>query len=184
MSHDLTSTGRSSSATPPLNGHYQSRVGDYHMSRQNPNVLDQMYSSNHSTQESNGVYVLGSRDSPYSPVAQVNGHHTLGMSPRARGVSQVSFLRQMLNSRRARSASPGLVQLANRKTLGRPGRLLRNGLVGGSPVTVKLAGVKKGAEEERGKLQPSRVLNGGEQKLGVPNPCDKEAVLSALRQKR
>lgn len=149
------------------------------MSRQNPNVLDQMYSPNQSTQGRESVYTIGSRESP------LNGHRTLGVSPRLGGtgaVSQVSFLRQMLNSRRARSASPGLVQLANRNGVGRTGRLLKYGVVGVSPVTVKLAGVK--GIGEKGKMQPSGVTNGLDQNQRMPNPCDKEVVLSALRQKR
>lgn len=156
------------------------------MSRQNPNVLDQMYTPNQSIEGREkgreSIYTVGNRESPYS---FQDGLRIPGVSPRLGGtgaISQVSFLQQMLNSRRARSASPGLVQLANRKGLGKPGRLLKNGVVGRSPVTIKLAGVKGTAKKD--KVQSSGVMNGSEQNQEVPNPCDKEVVLSALRQKR
>lgn len=89
-------------------------------------------------------------------------------------VSRTSYLRQVLKHRSQSSSPSSLVQLATRNS---PGRLLRNG-IGRSPVTVRLAGVKK--EEHK----PMEVRMDTDQQDQPADPCDKEVVLSALRQRR
>lgn len=158
------------------------------MSRQNPDVLDQMYSSLSSSGDHESLAQSMGRESitrnraesPYLS-GRINGYHSVAVSPRmgrTGAVSQVSYLRQMLDSRRSRSASPSsLVQLATRKGVGKMGRLLKSGV--GSPVMVKLAGPGMKSTSERKEVQEERTVNGF-----ASNPCDKEVVLSALRQRR
>ena len=163
MNHNFSNPSSSPSSLNKPHGHYHTSVGDYHMSRQNPDVLDQMYSPSSAVQKNHflGIH-QGTNDSTTS--RKINGHFSQFVSPRteasvySKTPSQASLLRQMLNSRRSQSASPSsLVQLATRKgpgiRHGRVGRLLKNGVA--SPATVKLAGVKHkgGREEEKEPLQ-------------------------------
>ncbi len=199
MNHNLG--GMSASSSP----HYHSKsIGDYHMSRQNPDVLDQMYSSseadvpdNH-TQLFQGGTSYGATSANRAVLGRLNGHHSTVISPKLPGSGappQMSYLRHMLNSRRAQSASPSsLVQLAARggsvgvrRRGGGGGRLLRNRLggVGGSPATAKVAGVARttgGEGEGREGHYVQQQPNGLDQQS--QNPWDKEVVLSALRQRR
>jgi len=103
--------------------------------------------------------------------------------PSAGAPSRLSYLQQMLLSRRSKSASPSsLVQLATKKGAtqrgGRGGRLLKSGL---SPVTVKLAGV--GGGDDKKEVEKTQLVNGVNPQVTL-NPCDKEVVLTALKQKR
>ena len=175
------------------------------MSRQNPDVLDKLYPSPERDAPENSPHqfqnVLELRDGRFAattankPVLEtVNGHYSSLVSPNfPRGgvpPPQVSFLRQMLNSRRSQSVSPSsLVQLATRgggvRVRRGGGRLLKGRLLGQSPAMVKLAGVGKtsqGSEVRDLLQQQQQQLNGLDQQ--THNPCDKETVLSALRQRR
>lgn len=161
------------------------------MSRQNPNVLDEMYSSPPTLLDRGpigreSVYTSRNRDENIGNSGElgqrswgVKDYHSPVISPRAGRVGGTSYLHQALNMRsRAQSSSPSsLVQLATRKGSGRGARLLKNG-IGHSPVTVKLAGIKR---KEEAILQVEAGAYSEERRL---NPCDKEVVLSALRQKR
>ena len=152
-----------------LQTYFQNR-GKYHMSRQNPDVLDRMYaSSNQQLQKISDNSVLNDGQSPV--MIGPSGHTgTVHFTP----PYQTTLLRQMLNARRLRSTPPSsLVELATMKG----GRLLRKSVA--SPVVVKLAGVKRSNREESGR---GKIVNGREQ--STPNPCDKEVVLKALRQRR
>lgn len=192
VNHNFTGITPSPRSTSPLNGHYQSRVGEYHMSRQNPDILDQMYLSPSTANSTRflgagrgGIYTLGNRDRTTYMLGRVNGHRSPAISPRLGSVgapAQLSYLRQILNSRRSQSVSPSsLVQLATRKGVGRTGRLLKNG-VGGSPVIVRLAGANRSEKKEE--VQQAQVVNRSESNNKAVDPCDKEVVLSALRQRR
>lgn len=189
---------------PSLNGRYHGNtrsIGDYHMSRQSPDVLDQMYSSSEEPQENRmqPFHGLDPGGTSYpaignsSVLRKSNSHFSPIGPPKRPGEatpSQISYLRQVLNARRSQSASPNsLVQLATRSGVGRGlGRLLKKGLGGGGVATVKLAGVTQGSREEQevekrvGENHGSQFSNGLDQQQ--QNPCDKEAVLSALRQRR
>lgn len=177
---------------------YLSRMGRYHMSRQNPDVLDHMYASQAtptpqppSTQQTRNFH----RELIYTP-QKSRPHHTAILGPYAVPADlnsvppQPSLLRQMLNARRAQSSSPSnsVVQFATRN--GRRGRvgggLLKRGLV--SPVVVRLAGVRRRGDEtcggrERGWDGEDAGRFEREARDGR-DPCDKEVVLDALRQKR
>ena len=92
--------------------------------------------------------------------------------------------------RAAQSGSAGsqrsLVQLATRGRAAAGGRLLRRG-IGRGLVTVKLAGVKKEEEEKKEESRNAEEEGIGadvERRKPPQDPCDKEVVLSALRQKR
>lgn len=146
------------------------------MSRQNPNILDEMYTSPLATRDGeggrwNGNAAGSGKTRKTSHMLTLNEY---SISPQLGGagrLSQNSFLRRALE-RRSQSSSPcSLVQLATRKSAG---RLLRNG-IGRSPVTVRLAGVKK---EGTNQMEMKGEVG------GQVDPCDKEVVLSALRQKR
>ena len=169
------------------------------MSRQNPDFLDQLYIPSPDNQGNQGQSVgISNRETTYtSPVnyrsmesggdtsympGRVDGYHSPVVTPGPRmgtpsvGNSQLSYLRQVLNMRRAQSCSPSsLVQLATKRGGGRTGRLLRNG-VGSGVATVRLAGVKDTPQPQQETMECSDQT--------APNPCDKEVVLSALRQKR
>lgn len=176
-------------ASTSQNGYYQSRIGAYHMSRQNPDVLDQLYTPSPVNQgQSAGI---GTYTSPVNYRSMESGGDTSYMSGRGDGYhspaptpaprpspgnSQISYLRQVLSMRRAQSCSPSsLVQLATKRGGRRTGRLLRNG-VGSGVATVRLAGVKDTTQPQQEMMECSDQT--------APNPCDKEVVLSALRQKR
>lgn len=137
------------------------RLGDYHMSKQNPAVIDQLYSPR---DHKNDLYKTA------SPLFNGLNHSNGSRS----GRTQIqTFLRQTLNRRNSLPGSTGtsLVHLALQ------GRQRRYDSVPVSPVIVRLSGSglsgSKGAE--LGKLD--------EEETAV-NPCDKDVVVSALRQKR
>ncbi len=164
---------------------YHSRVREYHMSRQNPDIIDRLYSPSNKDESRNGHIETNTRNNRISspaasPFSIGHGRPATGGTSSGGTPSQTTLLRQMLNSRKSQSRSPvpgggSLVQMATRRgAFGKAGRLLRNG--GVSPVIVKLAGVKN-AEESK-----VEILNGEDQRPN--NPCDKDVVLSALRQRR
>ena len=165
----------SPAASSPLN---RSRIREYHRSRQNPDILDEMYTPPLASRgagfgKETAGNVMGNRQ-PGQTSGSLWGSNDYSRSPRLGGtgsLSHNSHLLRVLKHRSHGSSPNSLVQLAAKKNAG---RLLRNG-IGRSPVTVKLAGVK----EEN---QPMEVkeTGSGERK----DPCDKEVVLSALRQKR
>lgn len=150
------------------------------MSRQNPNVLDEMYTPPPGSHdpiigEGGGVHRRGgaARSGDTSHVSWRSNNYSA--SPTIGSSSQNSYLRQVLK-RRSQSNSPSsLVQLATRNS---PGRLLRYG-IGRSPVIIRLAGVKKEEEDE-----PMEVRTDADRGDHRADPCDKEVVLSALRQRR
>jgi hypothetical protein len=152
------------------------------MSRQNPNILDEMYTPPPPNQDTGiGKEVrwdngdVGNNEETRKSSHLSRRLKDFSMSPGLGGgtgsLSQNSYLRQVLKQRSRSSSPSSLVQLATRKNAG---GLLKKG-IGRSPVTVRLAGVRKeeGQPEVKGVSAEERT-----------NPCDKEVVLSALRQKR
>ena len=165
-----------------------SPVNGYHMSKQNPDVLDRLCSPSPSHRDTllhkktltpatvrvsaGGGVLIGAR----------NGHQTPGQS---------SLVKQMLNDKHR--APTSLVHLATR------GKAFRSG-VNISPVVVKLSGaVTHNLPSNSSSLNSSREENGsaenhaeaslrpssGEGSPGKSrDPCDKNVVLSALRQRR
>lgn len=153
------------------------------MSRQNPSILDEMYTLPPASRDVAGFSEeqrWDNGDVASGGETRKNGRllwrlNDYSLSPRLGGAGSLppnSYLRRALKHRSQSSSPTSLVQLATRKNAG---RLLKNG-IGRSPVTVKLAGMKK-------KECPSAEVRG----VGAgqrTDPCDKEVVLSALRQKR
>ena len=138
------------------------------MSKQNPAVIDQLYSpSPASSSHKNNLYKTA------SPL--FNGlNHSRHLNGNRSGRTQVqSFLRQTLNRRNSLPGGTGtsLVHLAIQ------GRQRKYDSVPVSPVIVRLSGssLDEGKGMELGRLE--------EEETAV-NPCDKDVVISALRQKR
>ncbi len=159
------------------------RLADYHMSKQNPDVLDRMYSSSvpsspqtsplRSQIRNSPLYHSGSSSTSSSPGVQFQNR--MSHTP-----SQMSLLRQTLRANKAQSSSKSsLVQLATQRT-----SVKLNGPAASiSPVVVRLS---RGADTPPSpRLSRGSSTNTGEgNEEQARNPCDKDTVLSALRSKR
>ena len=165
-----------------------SPVNGYHMSKQNPDVLDRLCSPSPSHRDtllhkktlSPAMVHVGAGSSML--VSTRNGHQAPGQS---------SLVKQMLNDKHR--APTSLVHLATR------GKTFRSG-VNISPVVVKLSGAvthdlpsnssslnssrEEGNGTENGAEASSRSTNGEGSPVKSRDPCDKSVVLSALRQRR
>ena len=145
------------------------------MSKQNPAVIDQMYSSSASPQKDQlykTVTPLMSRNT------RLNGSGILVRNDSTPG--HTSLLKQTLGKIHQNSL-PGhssLVQLAVR------GSQRQYDSIGVSPVIIKLSGpeptTREGLNPDLG-METSSWQN---DRREVVNPCDKNVVLSALKQKR
>lgn len=153
-----------------------SRLGEYHRSKQSPSVLDQFLSP--PTTLSRPSHTLYKS----SPTLNINlerfnsrsGGTGVLLSPsrRARTPLQAPLLPARLSDQRPSPFGPSLVNLAVR------GRLRQSQSAAVSPVVVQLSSpsTSSGSSEVS-----QRIHNQGENR---PDPCDKEVVISALKQKR
>ena len=155
------------------------------MSKQNPDVLDRIYSS---TTSQNGYSPFGSRQTT-TPLYG-SGHSSTNSSPgftfqnRASHTPvQMSLLRQTLNASKSQNTSgSSLVQLATQRS---SVRLTSGASI--SPVVIRLSRgsdtpPSKGVRSEESVSRLVNGVGGGHAQAG--NPCDKDTVLSALRNKR
>ena len=179
----------SSVKTPPLRSkrllyndvtptNFNNRLGEYHMSKQNPAVLDRMYSSPSSPQKEQ----LYKTVSPLvNHTARLNGSGIVLRN--CRSPLHTSLLKQTLGRVR-RNPLPGLVHMAVH------GSQRRYDSVGVSPVIVKLSSPDSRESTNRNEssgelsLEASSWQNDERTSMAAPNPCDKTTVLSALKQKR
>ena len=170
-----------SSTSSPLNG--------YHMSKQNPDVLDRLCSPSPSHRD----HLLHKKTlTPATVRVGGGGGGVLIGGRNGHSATQSSLVKQMLNDKHRAQAS--LVHLATR------GKSFRNG-VNISPVVVKLSGaapqslpsssassLNLSREEnkivENGSEVSSRPSDGEASSGNKVDPCDKNVVLSALRQRR
>ena len=166
-----------------------SPVNGYHMSKQNPDVLDRLCSPSPSHRDtllhkktlSPAMVCVGAGSSML--MSARNGHQAPGQS---------SLVKQMLNDKHR--APTSLVHLATR------GKTFRSG-VNISPVVVKLSGTgtydlpsnspslnssrEEGSSTENGAHETGlRSTNGEGSPVKTRDPCDKNVVMSALRQRR
>ena len=165
-----------------------SPVNGYHMSKQNPDVLDHLCSPSPSHRDTllhkktltPAMVRVGAGSSML--ISARNGHQAPGQS---------SLVKQMLNDKHR--APTSLVHLATR------GKSFRSG-VNISPVVVKLSGAathnvpsnssslnssrEEGSSTESGAEDNLRSTNGKGSPVKGRDPCDKNVVLSALRQRR
>ena len=149
-----------------------SRLGDYHRSKQNPAVLDQLITS----PTPQNLYKSSPAIQPSSErfnIFSLPQNTTTGFSPLSRRIQTPFRLSPFQTTRR--SASPfgtGLVSMAVR------GRLRESQTSGVSPVMVHLPStslsVSRGSERDG--LQSSEEA--------PVNPCNREVVISALKAKR
>lgn len=160
--------------TSPYNNH---RLGDYHMSRQNPAVLDHMYIGEPSPRKDFIGYkrpltpTLEPNRLPMSP----NGSFPLTRAGRQHSLVMTSLVKQTLNNngRSPLSNRSSLVQLAAR------GSPLHTNTSHVSPVIVKLSE----PEKKNSKVRSPPSSHGDS--MNIPfDPCDKNVVVSALKQKR
>lgn len=149
------------------------------MSRQNPNVLDQMCApaprpagQDLRGNEGGGWHHKGAVSVGETAQTSKANHMSWKLNNYTPSPRQSSYLHHVLKHRSQSNSPSSLVQLATRNS---PGRLLKYG-IGRSPVTVRLAGVKK----EENKPMEVRSISEDQQ----TDPCNKEVVLSALRQRR
>lgn len=174
-----------SSITPLRN-----RLADYHMSKQNPDVLDRMYSSLPSSPV-NGYRPLNNHTftPPVHHNSSINSHSGMGLSFQNRATHtpvQMSLLRQTLKANRGQGSfglsQTSLVQLATQK-----GSLRINGSPAISPVVVRLSRGSELPVERQGDSESTALSDGdatSPREGGLGNPCDKDVVLSALRRRR
>ena len=159
-----------------------SPVNGFHMLKQNPDVLDRLCSPSpfhrdtllHKKTLSPAMVRVGAG----SGVAQ-KGHLASGQ--------QSSLVQQMLNDKHR--APTSLVHLATR------GKSFRSG-INVSPVVVKLSGnmtydlpsnsssLNPSREDGSGSENGAEATNGERLPVKSRDPCDKDVVLSALRQRR
>ena len=158
------------------------RLGDYHMSRQDPAVLDRIYA--------------GSNSAPSSPTHALRNTHLYKAPP--------SFLNHTTHSNRlgaivagsySRNSRPSLPTSLLRQTLSNSGR---SSLPASSSI-VNMA-VHQGSNRPRGyspvivrRSRPAGTMGENEGRVGGEreeepmvafNPCDRDVVISALKQKR
>lgn len=155
--------GGSGGASSPL-----SLSHHYHMSRQNPAVLDKLYSIDQpSPSQEELLYKTHSPGVNRAASSTLTARHLSGHSPHV-GL-QSSLVKQTLSHRSslpsAAAAGSSIVQLAARRT--------HHSI---SPVVVRLAGPDSALEPHRYSTSPR-----GER---AADPCSKDAVVLALKQKR
>ena len=183
MNHNYQNMMASSGS--PHRQTYLSKIGEYHMSRQNPDILDRMYAQATPTPRALGARKMQSEfKAPISHTPRPHQSTVLGpyVTPAdADSPPQMSLLRRMLNARKIQTGSPrSVVQLAMQGGRGRGERragLLKTGVLSPSPVVVTLGGARR----PEGRLSNVEVEMAEEQKQ---DPCDAVVVLNALRQKR
>ena len=192
LTHTHHAYNCSSVKTPPLPSkrllyndvtptNFNNRLGEYHMSKQNPAVLDRMYSSPSSPQKEQ----LYKTVSPLvNHTARLNGS---GIALRnCRSPLHTSLLKQTLGRVR-RNSLPGQSSLVHMAV---HGSQRHYDSVGVSPVIVKLSSPDGRESTNRGRssgglsLEASSWKNDERMLMAAPNPCDKTVVLSALKQKR
>ena len=165
-----------------------SRIADYHMSKQNPDVLDRIYSSAtpqvgyspfSSQLNTSPLYNSGPNSTTSTP--GVSFQNRVSHTP-----AQMSLLRQTLKASKSQSAShSSLVQLATQRS---SVRLSSGATI--SPVVVRLSRGSAtppphGARSNEGVFVNGIGSEGDADRLAnAGNPCDKDTVLSALRNKR
>lgn len=171
---------RLSSDRPGSSG--SSRLGEYHRSKQSPAVLDQFFSppttlshpSHALYKGSPTVNINSERFNVFSPLSEGTA---LALSPsrRARTPLQSSFFPRRLSDQRASSFGSSLVNLAVR------GRLRQSHSAAVSPVIVQLSTPSTPSGSGGTSEVSQRIQSQGENQ---PDPCNKEVVISALKQKR
>ena len=151
------------------------------MSKQNPAILDRMYSSPSSPQKEQ----LYKTVSPFvNHTARLNGSGIV--SRNCRSPLHASLLRQTLG-RVHRNSLPGQSSLVHMAV---HGSQRHYDSVGVSPVIVKLSSPDNKEPTDRSGLsrglttEASSWQNGERMSTAAPNPCDKTVILSALKQKR
>ena len=175
---------------------YLSKIGDYHMSRQNPDILDRMYARTAPTPGVGGVVAktINQKESG-SPICHTPKTRQPGAMRLQDGCSpsdldsphQIPLLRRMLNARKEKTNSPrSVVELATRGGRGKGVGLLKK--KGRSPVVLTIGGGRPRRVGGRGLRSWEEVSEGiglEEEPAGKKarqDPCDKEVVLEALRQ--
>lgn len=159
-----------------------SRLGEYHRSKQSPAVLDQFFSPpttlshpSHTLYKSSPTVNINSeRFNVFSPRSE-GPAVPLSPSRRARTPLQSSLLPRRLSDQRASSFGPSLVNLAVR------GRLRQSHSAAVSPVIVQLSSPSTPSGSGGTSELSQRTQGQGENQ---PDPCNKEVVISALKQKR
>ena len=166
-----------------------SPVNSYHMSKQNPDVLDRLCSPSPSHRD----HLLHKRTQSPAVVRVGGGSGVLVGGRNGHSPAQSSLVKQMLLNDKHR-APASLVHLATR------GKAFRTG-VNVSPVVVKLSGspavqtlpsslTSDSNQERSGVLENGsteaehKSVDRGGQSGKISDPCDKNVVLSALRQRR
>lgn len=151
------------------------------MSKQNPAVLDRMYSSPSSPHKEQ----LYKTVSPFvNHNARLNGSGIVSRS--CRSPLHASLLKQTLGRVR-RNTLPGQSSLVHMAV---HGSQRHYDSVGVSPVIVKLSSPDNKEPTDRGRLSRGLITeassweNGERMSNAAPNPCDKTVILSALKQKR
>ncbi len=155
------------------------RLRDYHMSRQDPAVLDRMYTSAPTSPARQNGYLYGTSPNFANHITHSNGHSMASpagsYSRASRTALPTSLLRQTLTNSR-RSSLPGGSSLVNMA-------VQRGGHAGSknfSPVIVRLSGPAT-SSDGGGRGEPA---NRQEAPGMAIDPCDKETVMSALKKKR
>jgi len=182
---------RAESASP-YRQDYLSKISDYHMSRQNPDILDRMYARATPTARVRvgGMARTTNQTELNSPIC----HTPKPRQPDVMGFqdgspsdvdspNQISLLRRMLNARKVQTNSPqSVVELAMRGGKGlRAGQgmgLLRKR--GRTPGVLTIGGGRLRSRQELGEGSGWEEEPTG--KKTRQDPCDKEVVLEALRQ--
>ena len=164
-----------------------SPVNGFHMSKQNPDVLDRLCSPSPSCRDtllnkktlSPAMVRVGAGSGMFTSGVARKGHLASGQ--------QSSLVQQMLNDKHR--APTSLVHLATR------GKSFRSG-INVSPVVVKLSGntmydlpsnsssLNPSREDGSGSENGAEATNGERLPVKSRDPCDKDVVLSALRQRR
>ena len=161
----------------PLSSNYVlgARLGEYHRSRQNPAVLDQFISSQSPQSLYKNSPTVRSTSERFNLFPSPATHSIMtGVSPLSRR-THTPFRRSPFHSSATPSPfSTGLVGMAVRS------RLRNSETQGISPVMVHLPGTSSIALSESAKETTSQSISGGEE----VNPCDRDVVISALKQKR
>lgn len=150
-----------------------SRMGEYHRAKQNPAVLDQFYSSPSQTHLARNLYKT--TPTPLSNSDRFGvppGRQGSGFAPlrRAQTPIQGSLFKGHLQTHHSSPPGTSLVSLAVR------GRLRQTESLPVSPVIVQLSNPTEAGSTSRDSNAPA----------GTPSldPCNKEVVISALKQKR
>lgn len=171
--------------TPPTRN-MNARLADYHMSKQNPDVLDRMYSSSLPSSQNSHLANHMISPSPYhSGSGSTNSSPGVLFQSRISHTPNQSLLRQTLKASKAQTSSKSsLVQLATQR-----GSSIRlNNVSTISPVLVKLSrgsdtppsAVRSTSELTMPTVSETGVI--GSTQSG--DPCDRDTVLTALRSKR